>query len=292
MNIFLSIIRFNKLLQNKLNISIDAYKNISGVYRVKDKNGLYKYYTIDEDNLLFEGECMNGKKNGKGKEYYITDSFNYEKKYEGNYLNGKRHGKGKEYTVDFELLFEGEYLNGKRWNGKLYDEETTYIIKNGNGKVFEYNIYGKIEFSGIILNGKYSGYKYIYKQKFLKYAEYYENDLKSDIIEEYDDYNKIDGVVRLRYKGQFLNGKRHGIGMEFSCENRKIIFKGEYMDGKRWNGNIYDSEKGDILYTIKNGNGYIKENQLDFLFEFEGNLINGERNGNVKEYYKKKDDSY
>ena len=34
--------------------------------------------------------------------------------FEGDYLNGKRHGKGKEYDFDGKLLFEGDYLNGKR----------------------------------------------------------------------------------------------------------------------------------------------------------------------------------
>ena len=30
------------------------------------------------------------------------------------YLNGKRNGKGKEYDSNGKLIFEGEYLNGKR----------------------------------------------------------------------------------------------------------------------------------------------------------------------------------
>ena len=38
--------------------------------------------------------------------------------FEGEYLNGKRNGKGKEYDYYGNLIFEGEYLNGKRWNGK------------------------------------------------------------------------------------------------------------------------------------------------------------------------------
>ena len=36
--------------------------------------------------------------------------------YEGELLNGKRNGKGKEYDSR-KLIFEGEYLNGERWNG-------------------------------------------------------------------------------------------------------------------------------------------------------------------------------
>jgi hypothetical protein len=35
-------------------------------------------------------------------------------RYEGEYLNGKKHGKGKEYYSSGEIKFEGEYLNGKR----------------------------------------------------------------------------------------------------------------------------------------------------------------------------------
>ena len=43
-------------------------------------------------------------------------------KFEGEYLNGKRNGKGKEYDCFGKLIFEVEYLNGKRnEKGKKYD---------------------------------------------------------------------------------------------------------------------------------------------------------------------------
>ena len=52
-------------------------------------------------------------------------------------MNGKRNGKGIEYYYNGELIFEGEYVNGERWNGKgkEYDEfgilifEGEYLIK-------------------------------------------------------------------------------------------------------------------------------------------------------------------
>ena len=37
--------------------------------------------------------------------------------FEGEYLNGEKNGKGKEYDSDGILIYEGEYLNGER-NGK------------------------------------------------------------------------------------------------------------------------------------------------------------------------------
>jgi len=35
--------------------------------------------------------------------------------FEGEYLNGQRNGKGKEYYENETLKFEGEYFNGKKW---------------------------------------------------------------------------------------------------------------------------------------------------------------------------------
>ena len=34
--------------------------------------------------------------------------------FEGEYLNGKINGKGKEYYVDGNLIFEGQYSNGNK----------------------------------------------------------------------------------------------------------------------------------------------------------------------------------
>ena len=58
--------------------------------------------------------------------------------FEGDYLNGIRNGKGKEYYKDGKLKFVGEYLNGEKWNGKEkeydYDDRLIYEIKYINGK--------------------------------------------------------------------------------------------------------------------------------------------------------------
>ena len=69
----------------------------------------------------------------KNKKYYKKDKIIFE----GEYLNGKRNGKVKEYYYDGKLLFEGEYLNGKRWNGKGYNKNGNieFEIKDGKGKM-------------------------------------------------------------------------------------------------------------------------------------------------------------
>ena len=54
---------------------------------------------------------MNNDINRKGKEYYSDGKLLFE----GEYLNGQRNGEGKEYNfINGKLEFEGEYLNGKK----------------------------------------------------------------------------------------------------------------------------------------------------------------------------------
>ena len=84
--------------------------------------------------LIYKGEYLNGKKNGKGKEY---DWFAENLKFKGEYLNGNYwSGKIKEYDNKGRIKFEGEYLNGKR---------------NGKGKEYYWHN-GKLRFEGEYLN--------------------------------------------------------------------------------------------------------------------------------------------
>ena len=49
---------------------------------------------------------------------------------EGEYLNGKRNGKGKEYYENGNIKFEGEYLNGKKSEGIGYDIKGNEVLSS------------------------------------------------------------------------------------------------------------------------------------------------------------------
>ena len=55
----------------------------------------------------------------------------------------------------------------------------------------------------------------------------YLNGLKHGLDLEFDKY---DG--KLIYKGEFLNGKRHGSGKEYD-DSGKFVFKRKYINGER-----------------------------------------------------------
>ena len=74
---------------------------------------------------------------------------------------------------------------------------------------------------------------------------------------------------------------RHGKGKEFNSTGF-LLFEGEYLKGKKWNGIGYENNK--IIYELHNGKGNIKEYDIDSRLIYEGELLNGERNGKGKLY--------
>ena len=254
---------------------------------------------MNDGFLEFEGEFLNDKE-WIGTKYDKNGNINYKlnnnitgtgvgielwgnciKRYEGKYINGKRNGKGKEYYFNGELKFEGEYLNDLKWNGKGYDpfknNNILYKTKDGKGSIKYYN--------DITYRLFYEG-EYVFGNRNGKGKDY------------------CDG--KLRYEGNFLNDKRNGKGKEYNIKgnlyfegeylydfkikgknyiNEKVEYEGEFLYNKKWNGKGYD-ENGNFIYQIINGNGKIKEYDLFGELRFEGEYLNGIRNGKGKEYFK------
>ena len=65
----MNILKYNKHLQNKIDINLINYKFFSRKYIIFEKNGIVKEYDKYDDNLILEGEYLNGKRNGKRKDY-------------------------------------------------------------------------------------------------------------------------------------------------------------------------------------------------------------------------------
>ena len=89
---------------------------------------------------------------------------------------------------------------------------------------------------------------------------------------------------KLIFEGEYIKGERNGKGKEF-YNNHNLRYKGEYLNGKKWNGEGYNI-KGNMEYKIKDGKGNIKEFNYNGKLEFEGEYLKGERNGKGKEYNK------
>ena len=209
--------------------------------------------------------------------------------YEGEYLNGMKNGKGKIF-LDETLKFEGEFKNDKKWNGIGYDgkNQILYELKEGKGEIKKicdiYELYEEIElyidkynlqleggYNFGELNGKMKVYN---KHGFLKLEGEFLNGKLNGPVKEYNFLKKLrfEGECLYNYK---LRGKEY--------INGKLEFEGDYLFNQKWNGKGYD-EKGDIIYELKNGTGKVKIYDNKGKIEFDGELINGIINGKGKKY--------
>ena len=286
----LYIIYGDKSIMKKLEITLDDYKKVSGKIIKKEQN-LMNFWGEKEDNVYFQDTNI--------------------KVFKGNYIKGKKNGKGKEYYINKKKKFEGEYSNGKKIKGTGYDKFGNIIYKIENGKVIEKYKNGNLVFEGKYFNGKkYTGIGYdIYGNKAyeIKYG-------KGHVKEFFDD-----GV--LKFEGEYFNGERNGKGIRYDYEG-EILFEGIYLNGEKWTGKgkeyytDHDDEDDTDENPFKNmtfnvGKKKKKKSELGFflgdlgnknltritlnnfglpqakkVLKFEGEYLNGLRHGKGKEYNK------
>ena len=280
-----------------------------------------KEYSNNNGKLIFEGDYKEGIRwNGEGIE--ITKLIDFEGKYINGirigkeyYDNGKlkfegdRNGKGIEYYYkSSEILFEGNFRNNCRWNGKGKEID----IIEGNGKGFEFDKYGKLQFEGEYKDGK--------KWKGKEYYEDEENKIhfegeykdgkkwKGKVYDRYGDlvfdgeYKKIYYYNRLmkkqlyfkrqRYKSSvdivdinnwkdgiiFDNDNNKGNGFGKKYDDNYLIFEGEFKNYKRLKGKEYDSYYKNFIFEGEYKNNLRWKGKI--FDEFEGEI----RNGNKKFY--------
>ena len=208
--------------------------NLSGTLIYEGEYSLNQKYNgkgFDKNgNIIYE--IVNGK--GNYKEFFENGNL----KYDITYLNNSREATGKEYNVRGKLIFEGEFLYLKKWNGKGYDTNNNiiYELKDGKGFVQEFNENGRIEYECEYLNGERNGRGKKYINGVLMYEGEFLNGKICGKGREFNFNDKVASRIgRVLYEGGFINGIRSGKGKEYK-EDGELIFEGEILNEKRWNG--------------------------------------------------------
>ena len=255
-----------------------------GTYIFTNGTGLLIEYNDIICQSIFKGMSINGERKQEGVEINVDGKYNFYGKYlkgkrikgkeinkedgkiifEGEYINGNKY-KGKGYIKE-RLDYEGEFLFDKKWNIKGYDENGNiiYEIKEGKGKIKEFNNEGALIFEGELLNGDRNGFG-----------------------------KEFNSEGKLIFEGEYLNGNRNGYGKQYN-KNGEIEFEGEYLNGEKWNGKgkIFDkNNSGAFEGEILNGKFW---NDIGKLNLGEGLKIKMKfENGDIKireeikEYFKK-----
>ena len=74
----LDLFKYNQSIQNRLSLDLEDYKNESQKERIIEKDNFGKEYVLGSKIKIFEGQFLNGKKHGKGKEYYNNGNLKFE----------------------------------------------------------------------------------------------------------------------------------------------------------------------------------------------------------------------
>ena len=82
------------------------------------------------------------------------------------------------------------------------------------------------------------------------------------------------------FNAEYSYGSWNGKGKEY--KDNKLVFEGEYLNGKKWNGIGYEIDSNKT-YELKNGKGYfIHYFWIESNIIFKGEYINGKKNGKGK----------
>ena len=236
---------------------------------LKSGNGTYLFAS----GAKYEGQWLNGKKYGFGKETYARDSNgDY---YIGEFKDGEKNGNGKLVWQDGEV-YEGEFVDGLRsGNGtQLYASGAKYKGRwlndqlNGFGNytyasnnLFDYYI-------GEFKDGKSNGKG----KEVSKSGEIYEGEFVDDLRSGNGTCLYASGG---KYEGQWLNSKFNGFGKyTFARDDNKgrdyAVGHWTYdkLDGKgelKWrNGTTYD---GDWQNGYRHGFGTLFDSNGSITFK-------------------------
>ena len=240
--------------------------------------GFLRYYK--NRALLYNGEWVDGKRNGHGTAYIGEQAIEGEWRndqiisevhvsfadayYEGQLLNSIPHGKGTYYSD--KLTYSGDWVNGRReGEGTItYENDDSYTgswkndVYEGDG-VYEFHDGGV--YSGEWKNGLQNGYGTYRKASFV-YEGYwrdgmmdgqgtivfvngdvYSGDFKWNAFNGKGTYSFADGTI---YKGDFALGCFNGMGTLYLANNR--VIEGEFRDNKPGRfGSLYYIEGEDTV---------------------------------------------
>ena len=251
---------FNNYFKNQKNnkiewdkVKIKFFPNNEFFIGIFDSEDKYpkKGILISSNGDYYDGEFVNGKKEGEGKLIYLNGN-----EYEGSFAGGYQNGKGKIIQIDGEA-YEGYWKNGKM-NGqgiRIYGNGDKYIgnhlnnVRNGQGIYYFAN---GDSYSGNWVDGKANGEGVLNSRNGDIYeGEFINNDIcgkgkltkkNGDIYTGNFNYGIINGTGKYenalgeQYIGEFMSGKRHGLGKLYNKEGR-LIQAGNWKNDK-YCGNI------------------------------------------------------
>ena len=241
------------------------------IYEGRFENGLLngKGIFLDKKTNKYIGEFKNMKKWGKGK--LISDKIIYE----GDFINNKKEGKGRIKFLESNVIYEGTFINDniegygifKYTNGNIYEGEVKNWKMNGNG-AYKYR-------NGKILKGRFVDNKIVNYENIQ--PSFYSPSIRQNINNEF-------GNEKFFYhydSKKLINDEENENNMNNYILDNKIQSDIEpYLQSENEiNQNIFDINefKENNDFNIDQNNNYILNN-VNKINEFITDKYNEEKN--------------
>lgn len=273
--------------------------NLQAIYIIDSATEGKLYYP--DGTLMYKGQLVKGKMNGKGKLYSEDGTLWYDAEFVNNevtglgtiyfgrsavsnmpgedimiggFLNGLPHGHAKYYYGDGSLAYDGQFENGDRTFGKQYDKGI--LVYEGQWKNKMYHGNGKYYKNGFLYyEGEFAANAEHGRGKFYNEAGYVR-------IEGESKNGKLDGPAKMYYPngqvdfdGEFKKGMMSGEVKRY-YPNGNLEFSGIYEGGNRVSGRYYYPDgtyfEGDF-FASKPNEGKVFNRQGELVYE--GELMNG-----------------
>ncbi|KAJ5074917.1 hypothetical protein M0811_07960 [Anaeramoeba ignava] len=262
--------RMEDILQDKERVFTYPYRNLTkhtGAFIKATPTGRSK---VEYPNgTIFEGEYVDGKKEGKGiikfsigdvlvsfwknglpnGDTVLTDPSG--KKYQGMFVDGKREGEGEFIDID-GTIYQGEFKNN------MFHGDGTIEFSDGT------------KFIGTFQFNSREGFGKFIENENCYYEGNWENDMRNGFGKQVFNNGEI-------YEGQWMNDMKHGKG--------KLISNQEYYDGN-WEYNCKNGKglmvwkdtkwyDGEWKNSLRHGNGIYVNGNYKYTGSWENNLPNG-----------------
>jgi hypothetical protein len=218
-----------------------------------DGKGLIKW----NNGQTYEGDLKESKLNGNGKFVWIDGSS-----YEGQVQNGLRHGKGRFIHAGTGSTYDGDWKYGKR-NGRgtlfynsskneVYEGDFFQNMRHGIGHMF-YSTGN--EYHGEWYEDKIHGYGVMYWYTSSEKYEGYWKDNQPNGEGKLTYYN-LDNETCNYYEGNFIDGKREGYGVFYYADGSR--YKGQWSNNQKHGIGEYCTPSGVIQRSIFENDRIVK----------------------------------
>lgn len=195
----------------------------------------------DGEKFNYTGRLMCGKRQGRGR----TDQPGGLTVFDGNYMDGLRQGFGSVYSLNGKLNYAGFWNGDQKEGGGVSFRDSDHAMNVGSwsgGKPMEWRALfdpkGRLKYFGRICGGNKTGAGVTLRQEDRLFVGKYSGD------SEPAEGALFDKNGNLMYSGGWKNGMRHGQGVEFDADGQ-LVYCGMWHEDKYLNGVLYKKVKED-----------------------------------------------